>query len=84
MRTRNRYSTEIEAMELLRAIRGIIKMYGVVTVADVYDLEELDNPMLDNIGSYSDTKRGWVNLVAGKVVYDNGWYVELPKPILIE
>lgn len=49
------FDNEIDAIHTLISMKEIVKNYGVVSLAEVYELVGLHS-------SFKDTKRGWVNL----------------------
>ena len=65
------------AENVLEASKEIINKYGVVTVADMYDLSGLDNP-------YTGQKYGWVDLKEAKIIrVRQGYELVLPEIIPI-
>ena len=51
----------------------IIETYGVVTVADLYDLIEVS-------GNYTDSKYGWTNLSSAEIIHvRDGYKLKLPR-----
>ena len=78
---RSRYSyddivlgTRGEAEEVLDAMCGMMETYGVVSVADMYDLVGITC-------NYTDNKYGWTNLRnAEPVRVRDGYMLKLPKP----
>ena len=84
VRTRNGYSlddiileTRGEAEEVLSRMDELIDTYGVVSVADLYDLVGIT-------GNYTDNKYGWTNIRNAKPVrVGDGFMLELPKALPI-
>ena len=65
------------AENVLEASKEIINKYGVVTVADMYDLAGLDAP-------YTGQKYGWVDLKEAKIIrVRSGYKLVLPEIIPI-
>lgn len=79
-RTRSGYSyddivleTRGEAMDVIERMDEIIDTYGVVSVADMYDLVDVSS-------NYTDNKYGWTNLRnAEPVRVRDGYIIRLPK-----
>jgi hypothetical protein len=67
-----------EAEQVLRQMCDLIDTYGVVTVADLYDLVGVT-------GDYTDNKYGWTNLGNARIVRtrDGGYLIDLPKALPI-
>lgn len=64
-----------EAEEVLSRMDELIDMYGVVAVADLYDLVGIT-------GNYTDNKYGWTNIRNAKVTrVRDGYLIELPKAL---
>ena len=62
-----------EAEEVLNRMEDLIDSYGVVSVADLYDLVGIS-------GNYTDNKYGWTNLrAAGIERTRDGYLIVLPK-----
>ena len=62
-----------EAEEVLNRMEDLIDTYGVVSVADLYDLVGIS-------GNYTDNKYGWTNLrSAGVERTRDGYLIYLPK-----
>lgn len=84
-RTRSGYSyddviltTRGEAEEVLTRMDELIETYGVVSVADLYDLVGITC-------NYTDNKYGWTNIRnAEPIRVRNGYMLKLPKAIPIE
>lgn len=68
------YTSRGEAEEVLSLMEEAIETYGMVSVADMYD-------MVGETGSYTDNKYGWTSLRIAEVVRTrNGEYIiKLPK-----
>lgn len=83
-RTRTGYSyndiileTRGEAEEVLSRMDELIESYGIVSVADLYDLVGI-------IGNYTDNKYGWTNIRNAKTVrVRDGYMLNLPKALPI-
>ena len=83
--SRSRYSyddivlqSRSEAEEVLDAMYGMLETYGVVSVADMYDLVGVS-------GNYTDNKYGWTNLRnAEPIRVGNGYMLKLPKAMPID
>lgn len=68
------FETRGDAEAVLDAMNDIITQYGVVSVADLYDLANMDN---DN---YSTNKYGWTNIQGCKTVrVRDGYILKLPR-----
>lgn len=66
--------TRGEAEEVLSHMDDLIETYGIVSVADLYDLIGYTN------GSYNDNKWGWTNIrTAEPVRVRDGYLLKLPK-----
>ena len=84
-RTRNGYNyddvtldTRGEAEDVLTRMDELIDMYGVVSVADLYDLVGI-------AGNYTDNKYGWTNIRnAEPVRVRDGYMLKLPKALPID
>lgn len=62
-----------EAETVLQQMDDLIANYGLVSVADLYDLVGIN-------GSYTDNRYGWTNIASAKVVrVPNGYMLKLPK-----
>ena len=67
--------TRGEAEDVLAHMDDLIELYGVVSVADLYDLVGVTC-------DYTDNKYGWTNLATAVPVRTNGGYVlKLPKAL---
>ena len=66
-------SSRGEAMDMLESMCDIIDHYGIVSVADMYDLAQITS-------NYTDYKYGWTNLSNADIIRANGgWTLKLPK-----
>lgn len=66
-----------EAEEVLNQMCELISTYGIVSVADLYDLVGVSS-------NYTDNKYGWTNLRNGEVVrVRDGYMLKLPKALPI-
>ena len=65
-----------EAEEVLFRMEEILDIYGIVSVADFYELVGV------NDGTYTDNNYGWTDLRTAKVVrmYD-GYMIKFPRPV---
>ena len=67
-----------EAEEVISQMDALIDMYGIVSVADLYDLVGIT-------GDYTDNKYGWTNIRNAKAVrVRDGYILQLPKPLPID
>ena len=67
-----------EAEEVLMRMSELIDTYGVVSVADLYDLVGVT-------GSYTDNKYGWTNVRNAEVIrVRDGYMLKLPKVLPID
>lgn len=65
-----------EADMILDQMEAVINTYGMVSVADLYDLCGLTSP------HYKDTKYGWTDISNAKVVrVREGYILDLPNPM---
>lgn len=71
--------TRGEAEEVLDRMDEMIETYGIVTVADLYDLVGLNH-------NFTDNKYGWTNLRNAQPVRDrDGYYIlKLPRAVPID
>lgn len=84
-RTRNSYSyddviinSRSDAEEVLMRMDELMSKYGLVRVADFYDL-------VDITGSYTDNKYGWDDIRSARIVRaGDGWSIRLPKALPID
>ena len=66
--------TRGEAEDVLTRMDELIETYGIVSVADMYDLVGIS-------GNYTDNKYGWTNIRnAEPVRVHDGYMLKLPKP----
>lgn len=65
-----------DAEEVLNGLIDIIEKYGVVSVADLYDLVGI-------VGVYTDNKYGWTDLRTAHVERDRSgaYYIKLPRAL---
>ena len=69
--------TRGEAEEVLERMEELIETYGIVSVADLYDLVGIT-------GNYTDNKYGWTNIRnAEPVRVRDGYMLKLPKALPI-
>ncbi len=67
-----------EAEEVLERMDELIDKYGIVSVADYYDL-------VGETGSYTDNKYGWTTLRTAEVIrVREGYMIKLPRPKVID
>lgn len=66
----------VDAEEVLDNMNNIIKKYGIVSVADMYDLVGI-------VGNYTDNKYGWTDLRTAKIERerDGGYRIDLPRAL---
>lgn len=70
--------TRAEAEEVLNRMDDLIDNYGIVSVADLYDLVGISS-------NYTDNKYGWTNLRNARVERArDGYYLNLPKALPID
>lgn len=70
--------TRGEAEEVLTRMDELIETYGVVSVADLYDL-------IGKTCEYTDNKYGWTNIRnAEPIRVHDGWMLKLPKALPIK
>lgn len=73
-----KFTTMGEAQEVRDSMIDIIESFGVVSVADMYDIVDMSAPFTSN-------KYGWTNLSTSAVIRSNGGYViKLPRPMAID
>ena len=64
--------------DYLDAMNDIIDQYGIVSVADLYDLANLDHP------PYTMNKYGWTNIAGAKAMrVRDGYALKLPRAVPI-
>lgn len=64
-----------EAEDVLSRMDELIESYGLVSVADLYDLVGIN-------GNYTDNKYGWFNIRTASVVrVRDGYMIKLPKAV---
>lgn len=65
-----------DAQEVLSRMDELIECYGVVSVADLYDLVGIDG------GNYTDNRYGWTDLRSAQVVrVRDGYLLKLPRAV---
>lgn len=70
--------SRVEAEEVLDCMNDAIDRYGVVSVADLYDLCGLNH-------SFTDNKYGWTSLRNAAIVRDrDGYTLKLPRAVPID
>lgn len=73
------FKTRKEAEYILDIMADVIRQYGVVSLADVYDIAGIGSP------TYACNKYGWYSVDDGKVVRRReGYSITLPKPTEIK
>lgn len=69
-----------DAERVLEQMRDIIEMYQVVSVADFFELVDLEKE-----SKFTDNKYGWTNIRNADVVrVRHGYVIKLPKPVPID
>lgn len=72
------YPTRGEAEAVLEQMCEVIDRYGIVTIADMYDMADLTPP-------YTGNKYGWSRLGTAEVVrYRDAYIIKLPKAMPID
>lgn len=72
------FASKGDAEAVLSKMAGLIKEYGYVTVADLYDMCERSAP-------YTANKYGWTNISYAESVRDrDGYVLKLPKAVQID
>lgn len=67
------FETREDAEKVLDAMEDTVKKYGVVSLADVYDI-------VGKTTTYVASKYGWKSVDDAKVIHClDGYYIELPK-----
>lgn len=67
-----------DAEAVLASLRGLVEAYGVVSVADYYDLVGVDS-------NYTDNNWGWTDLRSAYTAMDqDGYKVKLPKAVSLD
>ena len=70
--------TRGEAEEVLSRMDELVDVYGVVSIADLYDL-------IGKTCNYTDNKYGWTNIRnAEPIRVRDGWMLKLPKALPID
>jgi len=73
------FQTREDAENALATMHDIIKQYGIVSLADVYDIIGKISP------SYAANRYGWRSLDKAKVVRcRDGYFIEIPKAVEIK
>lgn len=74
-----RLETRGEAQEVLDRMDELMEAYGLVRVADFYDLVGVT-------GNYTDNKYGWTNIRSAEIVRlrDGGYVIKLPRAMQID
>ena len=71
-------STRGEAEDVLSRMDELMETYGLVRVADLYDLVGIT-------GSYTDNKYGWTNIRNAQIVHvRDGYMIKMPRAIPID
>lgn len=73
------FDTRGEALDVLRMMDDIIARYGTVTVADYYELSNVQS-------NYTDNKYGWKNIDHADTVSvrGGGFTIRMPRPLPLE
>ena len=67
-----------EAEDVLSRMDELMETYGLVRVADLYDLVGIS-------GSYTDNKYGWTNIRSAQIVHvRDGYMIKMPRAIPID
>lgn len=67
-----------EAEDVLMRMDELMETYGLVRVADLYDLVGIS-------GSYTDNKYGWTNIRSAQIVHvRDGYMIKMPRAIPID
>lgn len=81
--TRFYYKNKSRAVVILNGLMGIVEDYGVVSVADYYDISTNSNVAYDRTMH----RYGWLENMLKKATIDetsNGWTINLPSPLPID
>ena len=71
-------STRGEAEDVLTRMDELMDKYGLVRVADLYDLVGIT-------GNYTDNKYGWTNIRNAKITrLRDGYMIEMPRAVPID
>ena len=72
-------NSRADAEAVIEQMDGIVDTYGMVSVADLYDLVGMTS-------NYTDNNYGWTNIRNAKPVRlrDGGWMIQMPKAIPIK
>lgn len=73
------FETRDGAEDVLMSMDGLLERYGVVTVADMYDMAELTQP-------YTSNRYGWTSLRSAEIVRcgRDGYMIKMPRPAPID
>ena len=67
-----------EAQEVLERMDELMVTYGVVSVADLYDLVGIT-------GNYTDNKYGWTNIRNAEIIrVRDGYMIKMPRAVVID
>ena len=67
-----------EAEDVLMRMDELMETYGLVRVADLYDLVGIT-------GNYTDNKYGWTNIRNAEIVrVNNGYMIRMPRAVPID
>ena len=67
-----------EAQEVLDRMDEMMATYGLVRVADLFDL-------VGKSGSYTDNKYGWTSIRSAEIVrVRDGWWIKMPRAVPID
>ena len=71
-------STRGEAEDVLSRMDELIETYGLVRVADLYDLVGIT-------GNYTDNKYGWMNIRNAEIMrVRDGYMIKMPRAVPID
>ena len=71
-------STRGEAEDVLSRMDELIETYGLVRVADLYDLVGIT-------GNYTDNKYGWMNIRNAEIIrVRDGYMIKMPRAVPID
>jgi len=72
------FDSRTDANYTLDQMKLLVKHYGSINMADVYDLVGLDAPYMAN-------KYGWTSIDKAEVIQrQDGYFIKLPRPIEIK
>lgn len=67
-----------EAEAIISGLEDIISAYGFASVADMFDLANLEH-------NHTDNKYGWTSVKNARIIpYRDGWEIEMPKRMPID